>query len=130
MKKLQVGAQYLLGLIFFVFGLNGFLGFLPMPPMPEAAGAFMGGLAGAGYFFPFLKAFEVLCGLALLTNRFVPLALLILSPIVVNILLFHVFLAPAGGAVGYLAFVLVVVNLFAYKGHFNSTLVAKAVRDE
>jgi hypothetical protein len=90
-------ARLMLGTIFFVFGLNGFLQFLPQPPMPEAAGAFLGGLAGSGYFFPLLKGTEVLAGLALLSNRWVPLALTVLAPITVNILLFHLVLAPAPG---------------------------------
>lgn len=88
-------ARLLLGTIFVVFGLNGFLQFLPQPPLPEAAGPFIGGLASAGYFFPLLKGLEVLAGVALLSGRFVPLALTVLAPITVNILLFHVVLAPA-----------------------------------
>jgi uncharacterized membrane protein YphA (DoxX/SURF4 family) len=103
-------ARILLGLIFFVFGLNGFLGFLPMPPHEGDAATFMGGLAAAGYFFPLLKGTEVAVGLSLLTNRFAPLALVVLAPITVNIVAFHS-LAPAGlplalaivGLQGYLA---------------------------
>jgi hypothetical protein len=86
--------RVVLGLVFFVFGLNGFLHFLPQPPLPAAAGAFMGGLAGAGYMFPLIKGTEVLAGALLLSNRFVPLALTLLAPVVVNIVLFHVVLAP------------------------------------
>lgn len=94
-NKSSTVARLLLGTIFFVFGLNGFLGFIPQPPAPDAAGAFLGGLAGSGYFFPLLKGTEVLAGVALLSNRFVPLALTVLAPITINILLFHVVLAPA-----------------------------------
>ena len=89
------GVRVLLGLVFFVFGLNGFLHFLPQPPMPEAALPFLGGLAGAGYFFPLLKTTEVVAGLLLLSNRFVPLALTLLAPVIENIAAFHVFLAPS-----------------------------------
>ncbi len=96
MSKLPMIARLLLGLIFFVFGLNGFLNFLPAPPMPEAAGAFAGALAATGYMFPLIKGIEVLVGLLLLSNKFVPLALLLLAPITVNIVLFHAVLAPAG----------------------------------
>ena len=92
--KIQTGSRYLLGLIFFVFGLNGFLQFLPQPPMPESALGFLGGLMSAKYFFPFLKGTEVLVGLLLLTGQAVPLALVILAPISLNILLFHSFLTP------------------------------------
>jgi hypothetical protein len=86
-------ARVLLGLVFFVFGLNGFLHFLPQPPPPARALGFVGGLASAGYFFPLLKGAEVLGG-ALLLGGFVPLALTLLAPIVVNIVAFHAFLAP------------------------------------
>ncbi len=97
MSKLPLIARILLGLIFFVFGLNGFFMFLPMPPMPEAAGVYMGGLASSGFFFPVLKATEVICGLLLLSGAFVPLALVVPAPIVLQIFLFHAFLAPENG---------------------------------
>ena len=85
-----------LGLVFLVFGLNGFLHFIPAPPPTGDAAVFVGGLAAAGYFFPLLKGIEVLAGLMLLANFRAPLALLLLAPIVVNIVAFHVELAPAG----------------------------------
>lgn len=85
-----------MGTIFLVFGLNGFFNFLTMPPMPEEAGNFLTALGATGYFFPFLKACEVLAGVLLIIGTFVPFALVLLTPIVANILLFHIFLAPAG----------------------------------
>jgi uncharacterized membrane protein YphA (DoxX/SURF4 family) len=97
MKYLPLAARIVLGLIFFVFGLNGFLNFLPMPTtMPEGAAAFAGALAKTGYMFPLIKGTEVLAGALLLAGVAVPFALLILAPIVLNIVLFHVFLAPGG----------------------------------
>ena len=92
-------ARLVLGLIFFVFGLNGFLHFLPQPPMPAAAGAFAGALAASGYLFPLLKATEVFAGALLLAGVFVPFALTLLAPIIVNIAAFHLFLAPGNYAV-------------------------------
>lgn len=94
MSKLALVARVLMGLIFFVFGLNGFLNFIPMPPLPEQADAFMGALAATGYFFPVLKITEIICGALLLTNFFAPLALVILSPIIIQIVLFHGILTP------------------------------------
>lgn len=92
------GARVTLGLIFFVFGLNYFLEFLPAPPPPpEQALAFLGGLMAGGYVFPLIKAIEVAAGVALLANRFVPLALTLLAPIIVNIAAFHFLLAPSYG---------------------------------
>jgi putative oxidoreductase len=87
-------AQLVLGLIYFVFGLNGFLQFLPQPPLPESAMGFIGGLAGAGYFLPFLKGTETLMGLLLLVGRATPVALIVLAPITLNIMLFHGILTP------------------------------------
>jgi putative oxidoreductase len=95
MKYSTVAARVILGLIYFVFGLNGFFHFIPINPvLPESATAFMGGLAQSGYFFPFLKATEVIGGLALLIGFYVPLAAIVLMPITLNILLFHLFLTP------------------------------------
>jgi hypothetical protein len=88
------GARIVLGLVFLVFGLNGFLNFLPQPPLPEAAVPFISGLAQSGYLFPVLKSFEIAAGVMLLSSFMVPLALALLAPIVVNIALFHLLLAP------------------------------------
>lgn len=93
--KIALASRYLLGLIYFVFGLNGFLNFIPAPTeMPAAAMAFAGALGATGYFFPFLKGTEVLMGLLLLAGFAVPLALVVLAPITLNIFLFHFILTP------------------------------------
>jgi hypothetical protein len=94
--KAKTAARLALGAIFTVFGLNGFLHFIPQPPPSGLAAVFLGGLAASGFMFPLIKGTEVIVGLLLLSNRFVPLALTVLAPIVVNILAFHLFLAPAG----------------------------------
>lgn len=119
-----VVARTLLGLIFFVFGLNGFLQFLPVPPMPEAAGAFAGALAKTGYFFPMLKGIEVVAGALLLSGRYVPLALTVLAPIVVNIALFHIVLAPGLGMVA-LLLTLEIYLAWAYRDAFAPMLKAR-----
>ena len=98
-SKLPTVARVLMGVPFLVFGLNGFLHFLPTPPMPAAAGAFVGALAASGYLFPVLKIVEVASALLLLSGRFVPLALTLLAPVLVNIVAFHAALAPAGLAI-------------------------------
>lgn len=94
MDKAALVSRYLLGLIYFVFGLNGFLGFITPPTPAEAGGAFLGALAASGYMFPLIKATEVICGLALITNKFTALALVILAPISINIFLYHAILDP------------------------------------
>lgn len=126
MKFATLGSRLLLGLIFFVFGLNGFFQFLPMPPLPEAAGKLMGAFAEAGYMFPAIKGVEVLGGALLLSGFFVPLALVLLAPITINILLFHVFLTPPADSV--MSVVMVVLHFVAALGvweKFKPVLQAK-----
>jgi hypothetical protein len=91
--------RYLLGGSFTLFGLNGFLHFLPQPPAPPAAMSFGMALMATGYMFPLIKGTEVIAGLLLLGNRYVTLALALLAPVLVNIVAFHAFLAPAGLAI-------------------------------
>ncbi len=102
LAKAPMVARSLFGLTFLVFGLNGFLNFLPQPPLPAEAGSFIGGLVSAKYLFPLLKGTEVVAGALLLSGRFVPLALTLLAPIIVNIVGFHVALAPSPGMVVFL----------------------------
>ena len=105
-RLLTAGARLLLGLTFAVCGLNGFLHFLPPPStaMPAAAVAFGSALFGTGYMMPLVAGTELLGGLLLLANCWVPLALIVLAPVVVNIALFHAFLTPT--EVGVACFVL------------------------
>ncbi len=124
-KVLPVATRVLLGLVFFVFGLNGFLQFLPQPPMPAGAMPFLGGLAGAGYFFPLLKSIEVAAGVLLLSNRFVPLALTLLAPIVVNIAAFHLALAPNPVMVVFLLAAEIYLA-WSYRDAFRGVLAARA----
>ncbi len=117
-SKVYVGSRYVLGLIYLVFGLNGFLQFLPMPPLPEGAMAFMGGLAGSGYFFPFLKGTEVIAGALLLAGFAAPLALVILAPITLNIFLFHLFLTP-GLQNSVLPIIMIALNILAAMSYWH-----------
>ena len=94
--------------------------------MPEAAGNFMGALAATGYFFTFLKIVETLCGLLLLIGRFVPLALCVLAPVVINIVLFHLFLAPGGILFGLIALILGLYLAWCYRSSFSGVLAANA----
>lgn len=95
--KMPMIARILLGLIFFVFGLMGLLNLVPPPDnLPERLMTFTSGLMASVYFMPFLKLTETICGLLLLSGYFVPLALVILAPIVLNIFLVHAFIAPDG----------------------------------
>jgi putative oxidoreductase len=95
MKILTHISRFLLGLIFLVFGLNGFLHFIPMPPPSGVAGQFLGAMFVSNYLLV-VSGLQVIAGALLLLNRYVPLALTILGPIIVNILLFHSLMNPAG----------------------------------
>ena len=91
-------ARVLLGFFMLASGLAGLLHFMPAPPadLPEAAIAFNAGMLKTGYMFPLVAGTQTLVGALLLLNRFVPLALALLAPFVVNALAFHLFLVPAG----------------------------------
>jgi putative oxidoreductase len=87
MKIAATIARYLLGLIFLVFGLNHYLNFIPTGPLPTGlAGQFMGSLIASHYMYV-VAFFEVAPAILLLANRYVPLALILLAPVIVNILL-------------------------------------------
>ena len=95
MKTASVVARYLAGVIFLVMGMNGFLHFIPFPPPPGIAGQFMGSLYVSHYLWV-IFAFQVITGALLLANRYVPLAVALLAPVIVNILTFHATMAPSG----------------------------------
>jgi putative oxidoreductase len=107
MKIATTIARYLLGIIFFVFGLNGFLQFLHMPPPTGLAAQFAGAMF-VSHYMVVVFLLELVAGALLLINRYVPLALVLLGPVIVNILLFHAFMEPSG-----LPLAIVVVILWA-----------------
>lgn len=96
MKIASMIARYLMGLGFLLFGLNGIFNFLPQPPLPTGpAGDYLKALAASHYMVP-VSILEVIAAVLLLVNRYVPLALTILAPILVNILIFHICMLPTG----------------------------------
>jgi hypothetical protein len=95
MKIATVIARFLLGLIFLVFGLNGFLHFIPAPPPSGIAGQFVGALY-VSHYLVVIFLLQLISAVLLLINRYVPLALTVLAPIIVNILLIHILMAPSG----------------------------------
>jgi putative oxidoreductase len=114
MKIVILIARLLLGLIFVVFGLNGFLNFLSMGPMPTGlAGQFIGALVLSHYFWV-VAALQLAGGALLLVNRFVPLGLVLLGPVIVNIILYHLLLNPSGAVP---AIVVVILWLIVFYGH-------------
>lgn len=129
MKHLPTIARYLLGIILFVFGLNKFLQFLPAPEMAGAPAEFFGALMATGYMMPLIAIVEIVSGALLLSNRFVPLALVLVAPVTVNILLFHLVLDIASIPVGGLAFLMNLYLLFAYKKYYDPMLVSSSSLD-
>jgi len=125
MKTASVIARYLSGLIFLVMGLNGFLNFIPLPPPGGIAGQFMGALYVSHYLWV-IFAFQVLAGVLLLVNRYVPLAVAVLAPVIVNILAFHALMAPSGLPLALFVAVLWVAIFIdvrpAFSGLFQSRL--------
>src|SRR5471030_1279205 len=95
MRAISAIARYLAGVVFLVFGLNGFLNFIPMPPPAGIAGQFMGALYASHYLWV-IFAFQLVAAVLLLVNRYVPLAVAVLAPVIVNILTFHALMAPSG----------------------------------
>lgn len=125
MKTASLIARYLLGLIFFVFGLNGFLHFIPMPPPSGLAGQYMGALFVSHYLVA-VFLLQLVGGILLLANRFVPLALVLLGPVIVNILLFHSLMAPEGLPMAVIVTTLWLVVFFSVRSAFAGILAMRA----
>lgn len=110
-------ARILLGLIFAVFGLNGFFLFITPPEHTPVGERFINLLVSTGFIY-FEKSLEVIAGALLLANNYVPLALAILAPIVVNILLFHLLMERYTLAVGIIPFALWAFLMWQYRRNF------------
>jgi hypothetical protein len=123
-SKVPVVARTLLGLAFLVFGATYFLHFLPEPSPPPEAGAFLGALV-SGKILTIVKAFEVIAGVLLISNRFVPLALTLLAPIEIAILTFHAVFEPAGLPLPAILIALTIYLAWAYRAAFAPMLRAR-----
>ncbi len=124
MKIAVLIARVVLGLLFLVFGLNGFLHFIPMPPPSGLAGQYMGALF-VSHYLVVVFLLQVVGGALLLANRYVPLALLLLGPVLVNIVLFHSLMAPEGLPLALVATVLWLIVFAAVQKAFAGVFVAK-----
>jgi putative oxidoreductase len=126
MKTLTLIARILLGIAFTVFGLNGFLHFIPMGPTPTgAAGQFIEALA-ATHYIHFVFAIQLITGILFLVNRFVPLALTLIAPVIVNILLFHAFLEPRGIVPGGLVTLFWIIVFVSHRSAFAGIFRARS----
>lgn len=125
MKIAATIARYLLGLIFTVFGLNGFLNFIPPQPMPPLALQFIGPLVQS-HFMAFVFVIQLAGGLLLLANQYVPLALILLGPVIVNIILFHILMAPGGLPLALIVAVLWFILFYSSRPAFSGLFVRGA----
>ncbi len=127
-RLLPAIARVLLGLPLTVFGLNGFFNFIPQPetPLPERAAAFAGALAASGYMMPLIGLTLLTVGVLLLLNRFVPLALVLFAPFIVNSLAFHVFLERGGLPIASVFLALELYLAWAYRHAYAPLLTARS----
>jgi putative oxidoreductase len=124
MKIAALIARILLGFMFLVFGLNGFLNFLPAPPPTGLAARFVEVLFASHYAYAVFGV-QLIAGILLLINQFVPLALVLLGPVIVNILVFHVTMQPGGLPPGILATILWAIVALRYQSTFAPLLAQK-----
>ena len=124
MKIASLIARYLLGLLFVVFGLNGFLHFIPMAMPDGTAGQFLGAIF-VSRFYVVLYVLEVVPAIMLLVGRYVPLALVLLGPVIVNIFLYHAFMQPSGLPLAIIVVVLWVLVAAGVRSAFRGILQAR-----
>lgn len=122
-SKFTMIVRILLGIILVVFGSNKFLHFIPMPPPVGSAGDFINTLGASGYIFPMLGVVEVCIGAMLLCKQWVPFGIILLAPISVNILLYHICFSVPGLPIALLVLALNVILIYKhwplYKPLFN-----------
>lgn len=125
MKIVVLIARALLGLMFIFFGLNGFLNFLSAPPLTGVSGAFLGALITSHYLY-LVCAFQVLGGLSLLFNQFLPLGLAFLAPVIANIVTFHLTMERSEPQLAILATILWVFLAWKFRAYFAPLATRKA----
>lgn len=109
-NKILIGIQVVAGLMLIVFGLNKFLHFIPMGEPPAGMGEYLGALFKTGFIFPVIAVIEITAGVAFVSNKFAPLMVIILMPVIVNAFLAHLFLDPAGiGAAAFILTALIII---------------------
>lgn len=112
--------RILLGVILIVFGLNKFYPFIPLPQPPEAAANFLNSLTDTGYILTVVAIFEVFIGFMLLIKKWVPFVILLLAPISLNILLFHMFLDIPAIATAIVVVALNAMLIYKYRQNYSA----------
>ena len=126
-RYLTAIVRILLGLALVVFGLNGFLNFIQPPPtpLPEQAMAFASALAASGYMMQMIAVNLLVVGVLLLINRFVPLALVLFAPFIVNSVAFHIFLERSGLPMACVFLALELYLAWAYRAAWRPLFTAR-----
>jgi|SRR5450432_1963396 len=125
MKIAALISRYLLGIVFVVFGANGFFHFIPMPPMPPSNATTFSLILMSTHYALIVSGIQLIGGALLLVNKFVPLALTLLGPVIVNIFLFHALMAPSGLPLAMVVIVLWTVVFWQHKASFAGILSAQ-----
>jgi uncharacterized membrane protein YphA (DoxX/SURF4 family) len=128
MQKVFLVSRIVLGLIMLVFGINFYFNVIPMtpPPMPPQAMAFVNGLMAAPYMMHLIKITEIVGGTLLLLGLYVPLALIVIAPLMLNILLFHAIMAPEGVALPLLMTACFLILIYAHWDAYEALLEPKS----
>lgn len=120
--KLATTARYILGIAMAFFGLNGFFQFVTPPELSSAGMDFFAAMVSTGYLFHLTNIIFVIVAVLLLSNKYVPLALVLLFPVMVNVVLFHLFLDVTSGIAGYIVFILNAYLIAVYADNFRPLL--------
>jgi uncharacterized membrane protein YphA (DoxX/SURF4 family) len=120
MKIISLIPRILLGLVFGVMPWLAILHKAPDQPMPPEALAFVGALMKSGYMMPLVWGTEIVAGVLILVGMFVPFALVLLAPVLVNIMLFHAFLAPSGNLLAIVLCLLALIVAWQHRRAFDS----------
>ncbi len=126
-RHLPAVVRFLMGLSLLVFGANCFLNFIPPPstPLPAPAAAFVGALVQSGYMMRLIGTTQLIVGALLVLNRFVPLALVLFAPFMVNSIAFHAFLQPAGLPMAAVFLALELYLAWVYRRAYGPMLAAR-----
>ena len=124
MKIVVIIARVLLGLMFFVFGLNPFLKFIPSPQLEGVWGQFLGALIVSHYVW-LVGATQVVSGALFLIGRYVPLAIALSGPVIVNIIAYHVTMQRSNALPAILATICWIILFCWYRASFAPLWVQK-----
>ena len=122
MNKVTLIVRILLGVLLIVFGLNKFIGFMPMPEFSPAMGNFMSALSATGYLMNLVGAVEIIAGILILLNKYLPLGLVLIFPVMLNAFLAHLFLDIAGIPAAAVVLIMIVFLFFANKDRYEGIL--------